>query len=461
VKQATLLLLLGVAACAGPRAQIPTAAGVTAPGEWRTAGSTVPDVDPKWWTSFGNQGLTNLVEQALANNDDIAIAASRVEAARAQLQVAQAQRLPNLFASASGGRERQVNPFGQDVFQTAGQGGLAISYDVDLFGRLREASAAAKARLLATQAARDGVALAVASATAQGYINLLSLDAQLNVARKTLETRQASLQLVKRQVDAGYAAELVLRQAEAEYRATQQLIPALELAIHRTEDGLSLLIGKAPSSIARGTDLAGLATPPAVSVLPSSLLRRRPDIAQAEQELVAADRSLDSARAAFLPIVQLNGTGGYVASTLLTTNPLSVFSIGGGILQSIFDGGRLRAQQKGAAAARDAAAFAYRRTALNAFRETEDALASVGFLGEQQTAIQDEREAVARLLTLAKNRYRAGYSPYLEQVDAERGLLQADLALVQIRADRLLAFVTLYQALGGGWSEDGLGLASR
>ena len=461
MRRLTFLLLLGVAACAGPRPAVPPAASVVSPDKWRIPSPVGADVDPAWWQAFGDPSLSDLVERALAHNDDIAIAASRVEQARAQFQISKAQRLPSLTASASGGRDRHVDAFGQDVDETAGQGGLTISYDLDLFGRLRNASAAARARLLGSQAARDSVRLAVAAATAQGYVNLLALDAKLSVARQTLVTRDIAFKTMQRRADAGYSTQLELRQAEAEYRATEQLIPEIQLAIHRQEDGLSLLIGEAPGEIARGKSLDSLSVPSAVAVLPSTLLRRRPDITEAEQQIVAADRSLDAVRASFLPDVQLNGTGGFVASTLLMTNPLSVFSIGGGILETLFDGGRRRAEQRGSAAQRDAAAFAYRKTVLNAFRETEDALAGVALSGDQQVAIEKERDAVSRLLTLAQNRYRAGYSPYLEQVDAERSLLQADLSLVQVRAAHLSSYISLYQALGGGWSLETANLAAR
>jgi len=460
MRNLSLALLFGLAACAGPRPSVPSAASLPTLDTWRIAGVQDADVDPTWWNLFGDPALSALVERALANNVDIAIAATRVEQARAQFQLAQSQRTPDLFASASGGRDRHVDPFGKAVDETAGQGGLTISYDLDLFGRLRNASAAARASLLATQAARDSVRLAIAASVAQGYINLLALDSKLSVARRTLETRQASLHLVQRRADAGYSAELELRQAEAEFRATEQLVPEIQLAIHQQEDGLSLLIGESPGDVIRGKTLDGLSVPHVVALLPSTLLRRRPDIEEAEQQLVAADRSLDSVRASFMPDIQLNVTGGFAASTLLA-NPLSVFSFGGGLLETIFDGGRRRSEQSGAAAQRDGAAFAYRKTVLNAFRETEDALAGVEFADQQQIAIEKQREAVAKLFLLAQNRYRAGYSPYLEQVDAERSLLQADLALVQIRASHLAAFVSLYQALGGGWSIDTAKLSTK
>ncbi len=194
-----------------------------------------------------------------------------------------------------------------------------------------------------------------------------------------------------------------------------------------------------------------LAAPEVPVALPSALLRHRPDIAAAEQQLAATDHALDAARDAFMPDIKLAISGGYVGSTLVDGSPLAVWSLGGSILAPIFTAGRLEAQQDAATARRDAAAFAYRKAALTAFREVEDALAAVKRNGEQEQSLAAERDVLAHALQLATNRYRAGYSPYLDQLDAQRGLLSVRLALVQARADRFGALVQLYQSLGGGW----------
>jgi multidrug efflux system outer membrane protein len=181
------------------------------------------------------------------------------------------------------------------------------------------------------------------------------------------------------------------------------------------------------------------------------LLRRRPDILQAEQQLVAADHSLDAARAAFMPSVQLMGSGGVVRSTLIARNPIGIFSLGGSILTPLFDSGRLNAQQDAAASRRNQAAFAYRKTVLSAFREVEDALAAVDHTTRQAAAIEAQRDEFAQVLALSSRRYRAGYSPYLEQLDAQRSLLSAELSAVQARTEVLTSLITLYQSVGGGW----------
>ena len=451
MKRSAAIAALALAACAGPRAPPPGAAAMNAPGAWRDAPATQAGIDARWWSGFGDPVLSAIVESALAQNTDVAVAAGRVVEARAQFRFAKAQQLPNLAGAAGGGRQRDVSPFGQPREQTAGQTQFQVSYDLDLFGRLASASAAAREALLATEAARDNVRLAVATSAASGYITLRGLDARLEVLRDTLAARQAALAVIRRRAEAGYGTLLDLRQAEADFYATEQQIPVAELAIRRQEDGLSLLLGENPRAIERGVDLAALATPATPPGLPSALLRRRPDIAQAERQLAATDRSLDAARAAFLPNVQLTASGGDVASSLLA-NDIGVFSLGASVLAPIFDSGRLRAQRDAAVARRDQAAFVYRKTALNAFREVEDALAAVDRTAVQERDVAAQRAALAEAYRLASNRYRAGYSPYLDQLEAQRGLLAADVQLVLVRTDRLNAAVSLYQALGGGWT---------
>lgn len=456
MKRAVARLLAGVpavwlAGCMGQRAAIPADAVPPVPADWRTTpASVVAERGTDIWQAFGDPELAALVAAAGAHNADVALAATRVEQARAQFRLARAQQGPALNAMIAGGREREVNPFGQAELQTAGQAELTLAYEPDLFGRLRNSSAAARATLLASRYAADGVRLAVSASTASAYIALRAQDARLGVLQDTLQARARSLKLAQRRYDAGYATALDLHQAEAEYRATEQQIPTAELARARLESGLSVLLGEPPSAIRRGLPLTGLQLPRVPAVLPSELLRQRPDIAQAEQQLVAADRALDAARAAFMPSVKLGADGGYVISSLLD-DPIGIFSIGGSVLAPLFDSGRLRAQRDAATARRDEAAYGYRRSVLNAFREVEDALAALRERERQEQALLAQQRALDSALAQAMRRYRAGYSPYLEQLDAQRNLLGAELAVLQARADRLTATVALYEAIGGGW----------
>lgn len=459
---AAVPLLLAMLGCAGPRPAPPAAAAIDSPADWRYAGKGAPLVGlDAWLEAFGDPVLPGLVQHALTNNDDVALASARVEEARAQFRSSRAQRLPNVTGVLAGARERSVNPaFGAPEEQTAGQSELSIAWDLDLFGRLRNASDAAKASMLAAKASREGVRLAVVAAVAGGYFTLRGLDARLAVLERTLANRNEERRFARRRVEAGYAPTIDLEQAEAAYRAAEQQIPATQLAIARQEDGLSLLLGVSPRAVPRGIACRDLVVPAAPGLLPSQLLRRRPDIIQSEELVVAADRSLDAARAAFMPSIGLAASGGYVDSSLIG-DPVRVFSIGGSFLAPIFDSGRLRAQQDTAAARRDQAAFAYRKTALNAFREVEDALAAVQRYREQESSLTEQTHSLEAVHRLAVNRYRSGYSPYLEQLDAQRALLSAQLAAIQARVDRLGAAVTLYQSLGGGWEPEALTVSSN
>jgi outer membrane protein, multidrug efflux system len=424
---------------------------VTPPIAWRTRIGTQADVRPDWWAGFGDPVLTELVRRALARNTDLALAATRVEEARAQEALMRSQLLPSVDAVLGANRSRSLGALGTPLEATIAQPGLQAAYEVDLWGRLRGQVRAAEAGVLAADAARDAAALSVAAATASSYITLRSLDARLRTARETLESRREALRIARSRAQAGYTSELELRQAEAEFEATAQVIPQLELAMRRQEDALAVLAGELPYAIERGLALEQLQPPPVPDVLPSSLLRRRPDIAQAEYNLAAADASLASARAQFLPQVRLTASAGRLFSGALD-DPVDVWSVGGSVLAPLFNGGRLRAQVDAAASRRDQAAWAYRRTVLTAFREVEDALAAVDRLARQRERLQAQRAALAEALRHARNRYEAGYTSYLEQLDAQRLLLNAELALQQVRADELDAHVAAFQALGGGWT---------
>jgi NodT family efflux transporter outer membrane factor (OMF) lipoprotein len=320
-----------------------------------------------------------------------------------------------------------------------------------LFGRLADQRAAARQNWIASQAARDAVRLSVGSAAASGYVTLLALDARLGVTRQTLALRDDSLRLIRRRVEAGYSPKLELEQAEADYQAAARLVPQAVEAITRQENGLRLLTGDVPGPVERGRALEALLAPPVPDTLPSELLARRPDIAQAEATLAATDKSLAAARKRFLPSLRLSAAAGAVFSSLLA-DPVTIWSVGGSVLAPLFEGGRLRAGAETAAAQRDQAAESYRRAALTAFHEADDALAGVASADAQLRIGIAQRDALAESYRLARNRYRAGYSPFLEQLDAQRGLLAAELALVQSRSDALTARITLYRAMGGGWT---------
>jgi NodT family efflux transporter outer membrane factor (OMF) lipoprotein len=444
-------LALGlVAGCAGPRPAIPSAASVVPPTSWRNQLPATAALESGWWQRFGDPALSELVERALRNNNDIFVAVTRVREARAQTEVARSQLLPSLDLGASASRARSLGPTGQARETTTLQPAFQAAYEVDLFGRVADQVDAARQGYLASRAAADAVSLAVASTTATSYITLRALDARRAVIEATIASRAEALRIARDRADVGYTSQLELRQAEAEYRAAAQLRPQVDLLIARQEDALSVLTGNPPRAQPRGLDLARLERPGVPDGLPADLLRRRPDIAQAEFAIAAADANLSAARAAFLPRLNLTGSLGLVLSSALA-DPVSIWSLGGSVLAPLFNGGRLAGQADIAAAQRDRAAFAYRGVVLTAFREVEDNLAAVRELEAQRFEQEAQRRALAEALRHATNRYEAGYTSYLEQLDAQRALLNADLALLQTEADQLNAFVALYQAMGGGW----------
>ena len=446
-----------LAGCAGPRVDLAVVEPVTPPSDWRTPIEGNDAVEREWWRGFGDPQLAVLVDRALARNPDIAIAVGRVREARAQELLARSALLPTLDATGVASRSRSVNAFGQPSEATGAQPQLQAGWEIDLFGRLADSRAAARSAWIASQAARDSVRLSVASATASGYVTLLALDARLRVARDTMAARSDSLRLIGRRVEEGYSPQLELAQARADYDAAAKLVPAAQEAITRQENGLRLLTGDVPGAVQRGAALEALLAAPVPESLPSGLLARRPDVAQAEATLAAADRSLSAARKRFLPQIRLTSAAGAAFSTLLA-DPITIWSAGGSVLAPLFAGGRLRAGTETAAAQRDQAAESYRRTALTAFSEVDNALASVASADEQLRIGIAQRAALAESLRLARNRYREGYSPFLEELDAQRGLLAADLALVQTRSDALTARIALYRAMGGGWSAADLAL---
>ncbi|GAA4010361.1 efflux transporter outer membrane subunit [Sphingomonas humi] len=439
---------MALGGCAPALRPVPASAVLTPPLEWRTQVPGTAAVEQRWWDSFSDPALSALVEAARANNTDVLIAAARIEEARGTEAASRSLLLPTVEAGLNAAVRREVSAFGKGQESVVAQPLARVSYELDLFGRNRAGIDAAAAGVAASEAAREATLLSVSAATASGYVTLLALDARLATLRKTLAVQQQSVHFAQRRAEVGYTSQLEWRQAQAEYQATAQNVPQVEAQIARQENALSVLTGVLPRAIRRGGSLADLTRPPPPSIVPAELLRLRPDIAAAEYQLAASDAQMRAARARFMPTFGISASAGTVFSDLLSA-PISVWSLGGSILAPIFDGGRLRGQLTSATARRDQAAFAYRSTVLNAFREVEDRLATLARLGDQQRALDAQRVAVADALRHARNRYEAGYTPYIEQVDAQRSLLGVELSLVQLRADQLTSTISLYQAVGG------------
>ncbi|MEW6763258.1 MAG: efflux transporter outer membrane subunit [Pseudomonadota bacterium] len=453
MRAARLLPLLLVAGCAMAPHPKP-APTLQAPGAWRTAAGGEGVVARDWWRSFGDPALDALVRRALDNNGELRIARSRLEEYRARVRVAQSASLPALNLSFAPSRARAIGPLGQPVEVTSVVGSVQASYELDLFGRIAATTAAARFEELSQEAALDAAALSIVANTASGYFNLLGMDAQLALARATLASRERSFALARHQFEVGYSSRLEMSQAEAELHATAAVVPQLERAIAQQEQALSLLVGASPGPVARGVQLVEVRLPAPAPGLPSELLRRRPDIAQAERLVLAADASLAAARDQLLPSIRfsasLGAQGGSVARLL--RDPVELWSVGGSVLAPIFDAGRLRAQADIAATVRDRALFAYENAVRAGFAETENALAGIDGLRRQLFEAEARSRAANEVLRVARNRYANGYASYLEELDAQRTAFSAETNVLQLRASLLAAHVDLYRALGGGWT---------
>jgi multidrug efflux system outer membrane protein len=458
---ALLALGLALAGCTlGPDYRRP---GVAAPAGWR-GGSPGPDpatlADLTWWDLFQDEELRGLVQVALEANKDLGIAVTRVDQARAQLGVSRSAQWPEVNAGASATTNRisdNVRPR-----NLGGETGLLsttvdLAFEIDLWGRLRRASEAARAELLASEEARRAVVMTLVSDVASAYLQLRELDVELETTRRNVASRRGSLQIVRDRFEAGLTSALDLRQAEAELASTAAQIPDLERQIAQTEHRLSLLLGRNPGGIGRGRPLAGQVFPPVVPAgLPSALLERRPDIRQAEAGLVAANARIGVARAAFFPQISLTGFFGVesVALSDLFTGPSRIWQFGPTVTLPIFTGGRNRANLALVEAQQRETLLRYEQAIQQAFREVEDALVAHGkareALVENEAAVRASREA----LTVAELRYAAGRTGYLDVLDAQRTVLAAELAQSRTLRAQLVAVVQLYRALGGGWAPE-------
>ena len=419
----------------------------------------------RWWTAFGDPTLDKLVDEALAHNLDIAAAIARVEYGRAAVLLAQSDLYPSvdLAVNASRTRSTQVGsnplPFGFSPLTTNLGVGLQASYEVDLWGKYRTATAAAKQDLLATEFARETVRTMVEADTARYYFNLLAADVQLRVLQDTLTLRNDSVALQKDRYEGGVIGEYDLRTAEAERAAVLGDIAIARRAVNEYESGLTVLLGRSPRevftpTIAREIEIARLTSVPTLpSGVPSDLLLRRPDIQRAEAQLAAANLRIDVARADYYPAISLTGSYGTQAGALknLFTGPSLAWGLAASLLQPLFGLKAIEANVDAQTARRNEAIVNYTQSVQLAFRDAHDAL-SANDTTREALAAQSERAAKLRqALELSDLRYRAGYSPYLEVLDAQRQLLQAQTLEIIAARNVRLSLVDFAKAVGGGW----------
>lgn len=409
-----------------------------------------------WWEIFADEQLHQLIRAALTENYDLRVAVARVLQARAQLVGTRANQFPFIDANVDAIYSRiegETPPQTEnEIFQPTGS--LDLSFEVDLWGRLRRATESALADLLASEEARRTVVMTLVSDVATAYFQLRELDLELEIARRTLESRRTSLQLVQTREAGGVASLLEVRQAETLLYTAAAVIPDLERRIEQTENLISVLVGRNPSAIPRGRPLLQqLALPEVPPGLPSALLGRRPDIRQAEQQLVSANASIGAAKALFFPQVALTGSAGVGMTGVDGTffGPQGLFAIGPLLTAPIFNAGQIRAGVESTQAQQQAALWRYLQSIQLAFREVADALVEY----RKQQAFRRQQEALTRTwrdaLRLANERYEGGVTSFLEVLDTERQLFAAELTLAQAQLAERLAIVQLYRALGGGW----------
>lgn len=426
------------------------------PAQWRATTGPASPAEQLWWRNFHDNHLNQYVDQALRNNSDVLIARERINEYQAQVYASEGSLFPSLDAGVSGTRARsQSAATGQPVYGALYKGSLTASYDVDIWGVNRNNARAAEASLAAQKAAAAAADLTVASSVASGYVTLLALDEQLRVTQSTLKSREEAYNLAKRQFETGYSSRLELMQSDSELRSTRAQIPQLQHQIVQQENALSLLLGGNPGEVARSAEFDTLTPLRLPSQLPSTLLNRRPDIVQAERQLIASDATLAASRASLLPSINLTATGSVQDRTLpgLLDNPLQLWSIGGSILAPLLNRQALNAQVDISQSQRNQALYRYEKVVRNAFAEVNDSLDAITRYREQLQELLAQQEVAQETLRIARNRYRNGYSSYLDELDAQRTLFSVQTSVVQAKNNLLLAQIDLYKALGGGWSD--------
>jgi len=459
---ALLLIMLLSAGCAvGPNYKRPSA---DVPGTYRGA---IPQEaaqpaaesfgDQKWWEAFQDKQLQELIHTALQQNYDVRIAATRILEARAQVGITRADQLPTIGAGVGANNQQvEITKTYRQYDTSATQVGLALAWDLDFWGKYRRATEAARANLLATEWAHQAVISTLVSDVAAAYFQLRTLDLQLEISRRTLASRQDSLRLTQMLANGGAASMLDVRQAEQLVFTAAETIPDLERRIEQQENYLSTLLGNNPSPIARGRKLTEQPHVPEIPAgLPSSLLERRPDIREAEAQLIAANAQIGVAKAAYFPQISLTANAGYQSSALtsLFSGPAGLWSFGGSVLQPAFAGGSIRSGVKLAEARQQEALLIYRQTIQQAFRGVSDALVEYHkdweFRQHQQQLAVSAQDAAR----LSEMRYRGGAASYLEVLTNETNYFAAELGLTQAQLNELLGLVRIYRNLGGGWQQ--------
>jgi len=436
---------------------------VETPEEWQSADSafmadtTVMHADTTWWHMFGDTALTHLIETGIRENMDVRIAAARVEELMGRYGVSKSDFFPKIGASATGVRGQFGYPGldgdgkrpTRDYFSV----NLSADWEIDLWGKIRRATEAARADLLASEEARRGVVLTTISLIATSYIDLLALDRQRLIAQETAELRRKELDLFAQRKEHGDLSDLEYSQAESEYWLAISEIPRIEKNISVLENTINFLIGRNPGPVQRGQSLDGLALPVIPVDMPSELLERRPDVRFAEEQLRAANARIGVAKSLYFPSISLSGLFGVASGDLtsLFKSNSAIWNVSAGVFQPIFRWGEISGGVKASEGAQQQALYAYVQTVQNAFRETEDALTDRQRTGEQLDAEGRRVGALTTYNRLARMRYEEGVTGYLEVLDADRSLFSTQLQYAQTQSNLYKSVVGVYRALAGPW----------
>jgi multidrug efflux system outer membrane protein len=465
IRRAVLLALTlatGLAGCAiGPDYTRPA---LTPPEQFRgpSAAETSSLADLPWWEVFGDPALRALIEEALAGNYDLRIAAERVQQARAQSMIARAAFFPAIGYTASAQRSKGFEAFlgiSNDHIDSSGSnlfvGALQATWEIDVWGAIRRSNEAAVAELLATEEGRRAVLLSLVSAVAQAYFELIELDTRLAISRQATAAYQGIYDLFKDRLDYGVVSQLQTSRAEGSLAAAAATIPEVESQIAAKENQISTLLGRNPGPIPRGTPLFAQTVVPSVPAgLPSALLERRPDLLKAEQQLVAANAQIGVAKADFLPKLSLTGMLGKASPELsaITAGSSTIWSIAAGLTGPIFQGGRILGNYRAVVSVWKQARLQYEQAAITAFQEVATNLTALDKLAGAVTEQARSVAALEKSVQLATDRYLYGLASYYEVLEAQEHLFPAQSTQAGMRLNRLLAYVQLYKALGGGWT---------
>lgn len=437
---------------------------VGTPQQWALADNDAPEaLHSAWWKLFGDPVLDQLIATALAENKDMLIAVSRIEEARAQLGLSEAQAMPQLGLGLSSQKAMTSDQiYGKlPMARTSETDQLALSasYVLDLWGQLRNANASAREKLFANAYNREALRLSLEAQVASGYFHLRALDRQLEIARINLATQKETEKLTLKRFEGGLASAYDYSQARAQTAQTETSLPELERQIILQQNALSILLGRNPGPIPRGRDITALSRDVTVPAgLPSQLLERRPDVLAAEAQLRAANANIGAARAAFFPKITLTAVGGYESHELhaLSDPGAAMWKLAAGLTQPVFMGGALRSQLRQAQAGQREMVANYQKTAQSAFREAEDGFANLRLTRDQTEGKRSRADSLGIALRIAKLRYDEGLSSFMDLLDAERVRLQAELDVVTLQNQQLSATVSLFTALGGGWDAEPL-----